>query len=818
MAEPVTVTATPPTNVGLDYSALEQEGTALLQELSGKIWTDYNASDSGVTTLQQLCYALTELSYRATFPLADLLLDPVTGRIEPARQGLFPALDILPCDPVTERDYRKLLIDRVPQVANVWLTPVTTGEVQGLYDVTILAPGRDDCATDERSPDAIIDAVRRVYSRHRALCEDLRDISLLEPLEATVVAEASIDERRTPEDILAALFFRIGNLLAPEPRRESLKSLLDAGRTPDEILEGPLLRNGFIADAQLQPKATSIALQDLIRVMTQTPGVSSVRGVSLRAGDQVATGPDGSLPVAPEQVLRLDTRTDAKRGGYSIRLLRNGVEVKPHPARVRRELERLWAEQRRTYPLGPQYEEYLGMPRGQRQDFRAYTSIQTQYPMVYGIGSAGLPEGAPLPRQAQARQLKGYLLVFEQLLTDFFAQLAHVRDLFSGDPDLQRTYFFQLLTEAVPDVEPLLAQPSGAGDSPGYARGLEELVASQDPVTARRNRFLDVLLALCGEQLDEDSVAGTSWDGTPDALQAERVLRAKLALFEHLVESTHSRGRGIDALERPGPRNVAGMAIKSRIQLGMPVADSRSLIDGLDEHGLNLSDSASTAPESRALARYEDMLEERFTPVASLPAPEHPPAPPLRSQMLGGEFLNAAGAVEHFRVGTLPGESSLSLVCKAPSEAGWHLAGKFPNVESAVARAHALVEQARQLNRQRSQLYIVEHLLLRSARREGEDVFPYSFTVTAVISTATGEWREPEFQTFAREVIRSNAPALVVAECLFLGSSRMAAFERLYWAWRNALRQGDELGLSLASARLRDFLEAAARESEADTA
>lgn len=814
MAEPVTVTAEPPANVGLNYVALKEEGTALIQQLAGHIWTDYNETDPGVTTLEQLCYALTELSYRASFPLADLLLDPVTGLIDPARQGLFPARDILPCNPVTERDYRKLLIDRVPTVGNVWLTPVTSGEVQGLYDLGIYAPGGHDCATDERAPDAIIDAVRRVYHRHRGLCEDLRDITVLENVEAVVSADAGIDESRTPELILAGLFFDIGNFLAPEPRRESLKPLLDAGRTTDEIFEGPLLNNGFIADTELQPKATSIAIQDLTRVMVQRPGVTSVRNVSLRADGAVAVGPDSALPVALNQVLVLDTATDSKRGGFSIRLFRNGVEVKPQPARVRRELERLWAEQRRTYPLAPQYEEYLAMPQGQRQDFRSYTSIQTQYPMVYGIGSAGLPEGAPLARRGQARQLKGYLLVFEQLLADFFAQLSHVRDLFSGDSELSQTYFSQSLADSVPDVEALLKREAPGEDSSGYARGLKELVASQDPVTERRNRFLDVLLALCAEGLEDDAVADVAWEGSPNAVQSERLMEAKLALLHHLVKSTHGRGRGIDSLERPGPGNVAGMAIKSRIQLGMHEADARPLIDTLDEHGLDLSDSGEPAPEGRALARHVDTIEERFSSVVSLPAPESPSAAPLRAQAVSGAFLGAAGSLENFRVGTLPGESSVALVCKAPSERGWHLAGKFPDTGSAVARAHALVDQVGTLNRQRSQLYIVEHVLLRSARRDGEDAFPYSFTVTAVISTATRQWSDSEFQTFAREVIRSNAPALVVADCLFLGPARMARFERLYWAWRNALRLEDSSGLATASARLRDFLEVATREAE----
>ncbi|MCE9672075.1 hypothetical protein LY474_30145 [Myxococcus stipitatus] len=819
MAEPVTVTAAPPANKGMDYLALKEEGTRLIQQLAGDIWTDYNEHDPGVTTLEQLCYALTELSYRAQFPLEDLLLDPVTGDIEPERQALFPALDILPCNPVTERDYRKLLVDRVPGVANAWLTPVPPSEadpVPGLYDIWLYAPGADCCATDGGSPEDLVEAARRVYSRHRALCEDLRDIRLLAPVTATVTAEVSIDERLTSESILAGLFFRLGNFLAPEPRRESLTALLAEGQRTEDIFEGPLMSDGFIADAELQPKATSVSIPDLLQVMVESPGVTSARRVSLRLGESVAVQPDGVVNVPVDQVPALDTRADTRRGGFSIRLFRNGVEVKPNAARVRRELERLWAEQRRTYPLGPQYAEMLPMPKGQRHDFRRYTSIQNQYPLVYGISAAGLPDVANPMRMAQARQLKGYLLVFEQLLADFFAQLARVRDLFSTDPALRHTYFFQLLTGDVPDIEPLLKHADEG--SPGYAAGLAQLVASQDPATERRNRFLEVLLALFAERLDTDSIAGGAWNGGTEPSEEERLLEARLALLQHLVRATHDRGRGIDYLERPGGGNMAGMAIKSRIQLGMDVGAAAPLIDVLDELFIDISDTGTPAPESRALARHVDTLEERFTAVASLPAPESIPpeaSVPLRARSVSAEFLGAAGALENFRVGTLPGESSVSLVCRAPATRGWHLVGKFSGTAGAVARAHALVEQVRQLNRRRSQLYIVEHVLLRSARRPGDETFPYGFTLTAVISTATSQWSTAEYQSFAREVIRSNAPAHVVADCLFLGPTRMASFERLYWAWRNALREQDESRIATASARLRDFLEVAAQEPEA---
>ena len=57
----------------LNYDFLREEGISLVQKYSGSKWTDYNYHDPGVTILEQLCYALTDLGYRANFRIEDLL-------------------------------------------------------------------------------------------------------------------------------------------------------------------------------------------------------------------------------------------------------------------------------------------------------------------------------------------------------------------------------------------------------------------------------------------------------------------------------------------------------------------------------------------------------------------------------------------------------------------------------------------------------------------------------------------------------------------------------------------------------------------------
>ena len=57
-----------------NYDLLLEKGISLVQNYSGENWTDYNHHDPGVTLLEQLCYALTDLGYRTNFPIEDLLI------------------------------------------------------------------------------------------------------------------------------------------------------------------------------------------------------------------------------------------------------------------------------------------------------------------------------------------------------------------------------------------------------------------------------------------------------------------------------------------------------------------------------------------------------------------------------------------------------------------------------------------------------------------------------------------------------------------------------------------------------------------------
>ena len=97
----------------MDFERLRQEGLGYIEKLSSNIWTDYNSHDPGITILEALCYAITELGYRSHFESKDLITQ-ATG------QTFFTARQILTSAPLTITDYRKLLVD-IPGINNAWL-------------------------------------------------------------------------------------------------------------------------------------------------------------------------------------------------------------------------------------------------------------------------------------------------------------------------------------------------------------------------------------------------------------------------------------------------------------------------------------------------------------------------------------------------------------------------------------------------------------------------------------------------------------------------------------------------------------------------
>jgi hypothetical protein len=549
----------------MDHAALRAEGVRLLGRYAGAQWTDFNTGDPGVTILEQLCYAITDLAYRIDHPMADLLagIDTTTALPGPAT--------ILTGDPVTEADLHRLVLD-VEGVDDARIAALVepraevyhhrgSGELRLEIDpADIDAPAvalsglRRVCmhAREGASPAATRAAVHARLHAHRGLCFDF---TVDEIVAHTIWLTTSVEigPVEDPTELLTDILERLGDHLAPPSPFTSRADALADGRPLDELFEGPRLAHGHVL-GPLPPKRRSVRASDLIHVLMDVPAVRAVR--SLVMGGTPHESEKWLLVIPPDTlpVLAVDS---------TITLLRAGLPVHADPADAR---ARLAARRQAARARAPSPDNRdLTPPPGRDRRLARYTSIRDQLPAVYGVGGLGLPASASPHRQAQALQLAAYLHIFDQLLANEFAQLAHAGALLSPAPGAPRTYFAQPATDPRIGGYALVRPPV---DAPDHAAWLARRVDDAADPHARRQRFLSHLLARFAEQLGDYAQLGPAHPG--DALVADRE-----AFLRQYPRLSGARGSGHDILaDEP-----SGLEQRLRFKLGLPATGGFHLVE-----------------------------------------------------------------------------------------------------------------------------------------------------------------------------------------------------------------------------------------------
>jgi len=482
--EPKQISRQAPTPRSMDFAALRTHGLALCEALASDRWTDYNEHDPGVTILEQLCYALTDLAYRTNFPVEDILASrPIAAGDEPD-DTLFTGDQVLTCSPLTANDYQRLLYDEIPGLRNAWLQPVTDHPlgIRGLYKVMVEPFGSSSEAAQEGVRAEVLERMRA----NRNLAEDIDSVEVLRPFPLRVEATLVIAPGPNPAHVLANALFAVQEQLVPYPRAVPLVESLAANIPPDEIFVGPLLELGGVEYASNGSLPTEIAVQRVRRLLAGVPGVRDVKSLSVNGAHE------GTVRLAPGCVPRLEPSIYQAQRSYPIQIEtpsgeRQSIDTHTVWRLIQRQLDEL--KNREAYALKTTRESgYTQRPRGQDRDIARYYSIQHQFPATFGLGKLGIVERSAMPellpdalraaqedaparrtrRWSQSRQLKAYLLFFEQLLADHLAQLAHAGDLFALDSSVDRSYFAQ----------PLVHEPAQDNDPPG---GADVLMAAPTP-------------------------------------------------------------------------------------------------------------------------------------------------------------------------------------------------------------------------------------------------------------------------------------------------------------------------------------------------
>jgi len=945
-----------------DYEKLREAGVEYIRKLAGSVWTDHNTHDPGITALEVLCYALTDLGYRTGFPIEDLLTDPDTKKIPDASEtGLFEAHDILPCAPLTIADYRRMLI-RIAGVRNAWLDPLLDGplaastepsifadcasdtltynsenpvtkqpnrpvRVSGLYRVMLeletdttlgtlnelrlvyrvprgglegvtlwldseqaevvgagvvasrsiagllvegVDPGparhldlarvkltlddgsefrlgllvmvdqdpggavpKDAALRRDKIDTALTDAaddgpVKQFWAKlaarqtalararcalhaYRNLCEDYLSLGVVEPQHIAVCADVEVDPSADLEEVQAAVFHAIEQVLNPPIPRYTLEEMLGRGLQPDEIFNGPYFdaalthdgeavftRPGFVLDDDLAAAdlPTTVHTSDLINAIMdlEAEGAVAIRNVLLRPmrADGTPAGPSQRwcLPVERGRQPRLMIERS--------RLLfhKQGLPYLAEPDEFADALDRLRALARRDAYVDP--DQHLETPTGRARRTEAFYSVQDDFPATYGVGQAGLPRNAGTERDNQARQFKAYLTVFDQVLADYLSQLANARRLLSLDGTLTRTYFSQYLAgiAGVRDEfgAEFYADPAWMQDDNNRA----SLTESESGVTERRNRFLDHLLARFAERFTDYAMLQFRLDGDP-LHTGSTLIDDKIRFLGEYPSISRLRHTGFNQRPDDPARiwdsdNVSGLERRVARLLGIDDFTRRDLActelfgllfsaaGGGADYRVEIAGDAGTLFRSKEIFGSEsDALD-------------------AARRLSGGIRLRPT-----YRIVDLPLSERVGLTIEHDGLSLSH-DGSFETEVDAVAVIRAIVERhdALLLGKacDREGMHLIEHLLLRprvdgDARlpvclgcylNEGKPICrdddPYSFRITVALPYWPERFTNLYFREFVERTIREETPAHIHAKICWISNEQMALLDARHRAWR----------------------------------
>jgi len=802
----------PPLPPGQDYASLLREGIEHLQSLSGRVWTDYNAHDPGVTLLEALCYTLTDVSRRAALPIPTLLARPAGPAAGPVGL-LVPAREAFANHPVTLHDYRQLLLGRLPTlVRDAWLSLPPDGQPWHYQvQVALHAPPLGAPARTEAELAEVHHQVLHLLHAHRNLGELFASVQLLRPYPVVVGGHLELAEGHQPTKALAALLQRLSHWIAPAPASVAAQ-WGSVGQPPEDRFAGPIAENRLFDVSTFGPQRLRIDSAELGLAAQRTTGAKGLTTITLRHTSSTSA-PANSLEVPVGHVAVLDVEASLRHFTTGQR----GHAVPFEPSLV------LWTYHQPPLPIDPDRSVTPAAPAtAHYADLGHYDPVQSLLPPLYGTGEEGPPAHSPPLRRAHIMQLKGYLLLFDQLLANFCAQLENVGHFFSVVAQTTTTYTLPLYH--VPYVAPLLPgtgiSPDEAwrGDGPTaahwrayqqqphnpYRRALRDLAEPLAAQQHRRGTFLAHLLARFGYSAQQPS-AGAGGLATDEP--------ARIAGYEHLLthlqKATYHRGAartaahgyaesglefflflltGLETLPRKWARQQPLTTLESQVQVG-----SHHLHEAVPR--LRVRGTWPEVPENEP--DFLVLFEEVLTLLA------------LQDQSFTLEELTSS------RV-RLPGRN-----------ASFHwelelLEEIVPNAAPPAPVAQRVRAYHRQLDAQLERFTILDHLVLKPLDEAAEwprlaDDF-FHFQATALLPGyalrfgQAADGGPTASRTFIENLVQQHAPAHLLVNILWLDYPAMRQWEEIFAALAaaspllNPEGQAHPTALAGAQHRARRFL------------
>ncbi|MGI2299789.1 hypothetical protein [Candidatus Cardinium hertigii] len=784
----------------IDYPFLKEQGIAYIQQLAGKKWTDYGDHDPGITILEVLSFAIMDLQYRTNFYIEDIWAKDPDTVAHTHEQPFYKAEEILPCNPLTQWDFLKIVLD-VPGVKNadIFLSDGPK-EIKGGYKIFVNVEERIRHTPQEQEVLQVIQ--QRLYPQ-RNLCEDFFLIQAMETLPISVKATFEVAHclgYEEGETMIAQILFAFQEFLSPRVPFYSISQLLDKGRTIDQIFTGPLLNQGFIDQEELiYLKSRSIIYAvELLEQATKIVNIKNVLNFELFIHEKDGRTGSITIPILLDRSLVLDLPHS------EIILHYNGLPLTTNWGKVIDILENM--KGRGTLTKVYVQEEDVFVLEGNYRYLEDHVSIQQDFPLLYNVGHEGCSLSETIENQAKAKQLKGFLMFFDQLFANYLVQLSNVKHTMAIYSEHYNKPNSRLPLE-VPRMHTIIKQPTKATD-PGNDLDfvvqrkyldIKDTVASpsvEDQIEAderaycayinntlesdirsvdKRSRMLDHLLAYFAERFTLYSLSHYPKNEAKqlDALNAHKALFLKdyIAISRDRNRAAHITANAVNSwvdyipsgFKRRIYRNLGIKSLEKRL-FHQVVKQHMYLEKRAMQHTLDLFLGNHSQKENDEMLIFRGKYEN----IQSL----------VMSYAIDEKYYNIVRKANG--VYTI-----LLYVDKAKTQTIELITGAKPIME--VEQAEAMVQQSlalfRSLNEACEGFHLIEHILLRNADTLTTEEDPYSFTMTMVFPAWPARFQQSVFRHAIEEMVIIEGPAHILTNILWLDFEDMEKFEQAYKPW-----------------------------------
>ncbi len=781
-----------------DQAQLYQLGLKRVQDLAKQVWTDFNTHDPGITTLETLCYALTDLSYRASMPITDLLASE-NNNASNMQQQFFTAREILHNRPITLLDYRKLLID-LKGVKNAWIKPtsltyyadtinkrllakdsgepgITPVPVSGLHNVLI--DYMDGLNITEKR--VVLNNVKAVLHANRNLCEDFVSIIEVKSQDFILCSEIELQQDADAACVKAQILFNVQQFLTPTVANYTLSEMLEKRDTTgepytaDRIFNGPPLHCGFIPDEELvnADLPEEIRLSDIINIIMDIPGVMAIGEIQINPL-ALTTTLENKWIIPIEDGKKVALRQDKSR----LVFRKQGLPIIAKQNKVNSYYAAL--SQAAKAKLENEENYNFKIPLGRYRNPRSYYAFQNHMPAIYGISDVGLPANTSETQKAQAMQLKAYLLFFEQLMANYLAQLAKVRQLFSTNPALTRTYHYQAVDS--------FKKWDQIYNSSNPIQTIENHIEDKAILIDRRNRFLDHLISRFAEQFSEfANIMYASFDSTPEMLadyKCNFINSYPAISSERGLAYNYTLSENSDIWNS---RNISGLEERLSKLLGITNSTRRNLSD----IHFDIYAEIDTTPGDEFRFRVRHKIDNSILISSSR------------------NYATEADAKAEMRIAILAASNTFGFSRKVASNGRFYFnivdeTGKtvarrieYFNTEQEVDNAIHEVMHYLRINYTEEGLYLIENILLRPDKKDdpflpicinnkdqnSADNDPYSYRIQIILPAYGTRFSNMEFRNYAEQVIRAEVPAHILPKICWIDKDDMVVVERTYLEW-----------------------------------